>query len=146
MNQPFAGAALVAVRNQWSDDLVDIIVDNVGCGRPQGPPLQGITSLPKLELLYKHRSPVFVTFWIVFTPYWLSALLFLDVDVSMTKSENEFIEFAFGTFDKFVDSLLSDDYYYSKGLCIIRQDLPRSLLTSSHFCTNKLPRLIINLL
>ena len=49
VNQPFAGAALVAVRNQWSEDLVDIIVDNVGCGRPQGPPLQGITALPKLE-------------------------------------------------------------------------------------------------
>ena len=49
VNQPFAGAALVAVRNQWSEDLVDIIVDNVGCGRPQGPPLQGITALLKLE-------------------------------------------------------------------------------------------------
>ena len=56
VNQPFAGAALVAVRNQWSDDLVDIIVDNVGCGRPQGPPLQGITALPKLEFIMIPRQ------------------------------------------------------------------------------------------
>lgn len=39
VDQSFAGAALVAVRNQRSKDLRDIKVDNVGRGRLQWPPL-----------------------------------------------------------------------------------------------------------